>query len=77
MDVVVVNRHRISERPYPIRIPWEKAGLRLIGHRGGVYSRDYARVDVEEKTAGRRLDDALDSRPRIKGLSYRSMEIFC
>ncbi len=52
VDVVVVNKYRLWAKPYPIRIPWEKARLRLIWHRGSVYRRDYAKMNIEDKVAG-------------------------
>ncbi len=52
VDVVVGNKYRIWEKPYPIRIPCEKAKLRVIWHRGSVYRQNHAKINIEDRSSG-------------------------
>jgi glycosyltransferase involved in cell wall biosynthesis len=51
-DVVLVNKHPLWERPYPVRVPGDRARLRIIWHRGSIYRNNWERVNADDRSAG-------------------------
>jgi hypothetical protein len=60
-DVVLVNKHPLWERPYPIRIPSDGTELRAIWHRGSIYRNNYQVINAQDRALGLvRLASTLD-----------------
>lgn len=60
-EVVLVNKHPLWERPYPIRIPSDGTELRAIWHRGSIYRNNYEKINAQDRSLGLiRLASTLD-----------------
>jgi hypothetical protein len=60
-DVVLVNKHPLWERPYPIRIPSDGTELRAIWHRGSIYRNNSESINARDRALGLvRLASTLD-----------------
>jgi hypothetical protein len=60
-DLILVNKHPLWERSYPVRIPWRKGKLSVIWHRGSIYRNNYERINEQDRSSGLvRLASTLD-----------------
>ncbi len=60
-NVILVNKHPLWERPYPVHIPYDEGRLRVIWHRGSIYRNDYERINAADRSSGLiRLASTLD-----------------
>lgn len=51
-EVVLVNKHLLWSRPYPVSVPSGGGKKRVIWHRGSIYRRNYERINAEERSLG-------------------------
>ncbi len=51
-EVILVNKHPLWSRPYPVTVPSDDEKKRIIWHRGSIYRRNYERINDEERSSG-------------------------